>query len=367
MWTLWRRWQTRRQLPQLLAGELDEPATEVVEARLAADPLLRAEYRRLAATQRALAALSDTVEPVPEWFDTALDVELAFADNPLRESFADLLERPDDPALARAREAVAADAALSADWQRTQRAVAALRALPPVHPPDGWRTALDRRLADMEPARPLPGARLLPRLAWAGTALLVGGCGWLAVRNGGGPAEPLVAPVPVRVADAPRTLDPPDPRPPAVPKVSRPKALKSAPAEPLAKSARKSTAERETARPETTERLVRVASNAQPLRRRSIRATGRSRTVSGGRPHGPQPVSNRAQPGHDGVAISLAAALRTNAMASEMPDPAALNQPTSAGSVSLSFAGGATSITGPEVGHFVDSAGGAGAPSRATP
>jgi len=345
MWASWRRRQARNSLPLLLAGELSPADETALQAALAADPVLEQEHRRLLAARAAVRSLTD--EPLPDGFRSSLDAELAFADNPLRESFADLLDRPDDPALAGTRQAVEGHSDLAAELRQARLVRRALQELPPLTLPDGWRAGLDRRLAALPAARTHTRPLWLVQLAWAGTALLVVGCGLLAWRSPLRGGE--VAGLPVQVASAP--LPAPLSALPLVPLYT------AAPVANQPVSAGEPPVGAPEARPPITHvRSVRVAG-------RVGRSTGTSYQRSLPAYRGelvPAATNTRPAGGRrDSIDVSLASAAHTSAAYSEMPAPAALNRPEQPNMVRLTFGTGANNSRDGEVRRFVDGAGNA--------
>ncbi len=343
MWASWRRRQARNRLPQLLTGELSPADQAALQAAMAADPGLAREHQRLSAARTALQSLA--AEPLPDGFRSSLDAELAFADNPLRESFADLLDRPDDPALASTRQAVEADAELAAELRQARLVQRAVREWPPLAVPDGWRTGLDRRLAALPatPTRTRP--LLLVQLAWAGTALLVVGCGLLAWRSPLAGGDATAAPTQVASAPLPAPLA----------------ALPLAPFHATAPVADQPVA--------TAEPPVRAPEPRPPITHaRSVRVAGRASRSAGSSYQRSLPayrgelvpVGTNSRPAgsrRESVDISLAAAAHTSAAYSEMPTPAALNRSEPPNVVRLTFGTGANNSRDGEVRRFVDGAG----------
>lgn len=159
------RRRLRARLTPLINGDLPPAEADRVLAAVADDPKLSAELERLRRLVGCLQAVP-AVDPPAGW-RAALDLEADLLDEPLRARFADLLDEPGEHPL---RAEIESHPVLGEEFRRYQAVVEAVRALPPVAPPPGFRRELHRRAArDAHPVHLSPW----PRLAWAGASLAV--------------------------------------------------------------------------------------------------------------------------------------------------------------------------------------------------
>lgn len=174
------RWYWRPRLAQLAGGDLTPPQAARVQAALAADPALRAEYRRLTL---ALGVLQAAPPPTPPTgLRQAIQADLALERRPVRSHYGDLLDGVDTPESGAWRAEIAADPELAGEFALVAAATEILRTEPVRPVPaeltarlrrDAAAAALARRAAQAEAPRRRRSRTTVawaPRLAFAGTA-----------------------------------------------------------------------------------------------------------------------------------------------------------------------------------------------------
>lgn len=313
MFASWKRRTLRARFTPLINNELPAPAAAELRERIAADPVLAAEFDQVTATVGSLHGLA-AVAPPPD-FRRDLDIERALAAEPLRERFVELTNQDLPAAEADAlRRQIAAVPGLAAELAWVETAVAAARELPVAPVPPQFAAQVRRRVA----AEAAPVTRrdplAVPRFAWGLAALFVVGigiAGFLAHQSSPGAVAPQ------RVAVAPPAVAPaPAPEAPAV--APEPEQPEVEPAEPTAAEAPEPAPE---SPPPPAPEPVRIASApapervvrrsvtrqpraAEPTRRVATRATAGS---SSARPRISGPI---ARPDHSASGVRVARTAR---------------------------------------------------------